>query len=105
MFDGVPQSQPSLSYAYAVQRKAAKVGFDWPDVDGALPKIAEEAAEVRDAARAGDDRAPADNVALATLTGEMLDKGTAEQDKFAIAQALWLSRHATARTEPPAGDA
>lgn len=57
VFDGVPQSQPSLSYAYAVQRKAAKVGFDWPDVDGALPKIAEEAAEVRDAARAGDDRA------------------------------------------------
>ncbi|MEI8241185.1 MAG: MazG family protein, partial [Actinomycetota bacterium] len=38
VFDGVPNSQPSLSYAYAVQRKAAKVGFDWPDVDGALPK-------------------------------------------------------------------
>ncbi len=57
VFDGVPLSQPSLSYAYAVQRKASKVGFDWPDVDGALPKIAEEAAEVRDAARAGDDRA------------------------------------------------
>ncbi len=55
VFDGVPTSQPSLSYAYAVQRKAAKVGFDWPDVDGALPKIAEEAAEVREAARAGDD--------------------------------------------------
>jgi uncharacterized protein YabN with tetrapyrrole methylase and pyrophosphatase domain len=39
-----------------VQRKAAKVGFDWPDVDGALPKIAEEAAEVREAVRHGDDR-------------------------------------------------
>jgi len=29
-----------------VQHKAAKVGFDWPDVHGALPKIAEEAAEL-----------------------------------------------------------
>jgi tetrapyrrole methylase family protein/MazG family protein len=56
VFDGVPASQPSLSYAYAVQRKAAKVGFDWPDVDGALPKIAEEARELREAADLGDER-------------------------------------------------
>ena len=49
VFDGVATSQPSLSYAYHVQRKAAKVGFDWPDVDGALPKIAEETAELVDA--------------------------------------------------------
>ena len=54
VFDGIPHSQPSLGYAFAVQRKAAKVGFDWPDVDGALPKIAEEAAEVRAAADSGD---------------------------------------------------
>jgi len=53
-FDGVPTSQPSLAYADALQRKAAKVGFDWPDVDGALPKIAEEAEEVREAVRSGD---------------------------------------------------
>jgi uncharacterized protein YabN with tetrapyrrole methylase and pyrophosphatase domain len=47
-------SQPSLSYAYHVQRKAAKVGFDWPDVTGALPKIAEEAAELNEAMATGD---------------------------------------------------
>ena len=46
VFDGVANSLPSLAYAHQVQRKAAKVGFDWPDVDGALAKIAEEAAEV-----------------------------------------------------------
>jgi MazG family protein len=54
IFDGIPSSAPSLSYADAVQRKAAKLGFDWPDVDGALPKIAEEAGELRDAAASGD---------------------------------------------------
>ncbi|MEO5901787.1 MAG: nucleoside triphosphate pyrophosphohydrolase [Ilumatobacteraceae bacterium] len=54
VFDGVPMSQPSLSYAAAVQRKARKLGFDWPDVHGALPKIAEEAAELVEAAESGD---------------------------------------------------
>jgi len=54
VFDGVALSQPSLSYAYHVQRKAAKVGFDWPDVDGALPKIAEEAAELNEAIASGE---------------------------------------------------
>ncbi len=49
MFDGVPKSLPALAYADKVQRKAAKVGFDWPDVQGALPKIAEEANELLDA--------------------------------------------------------
>jgi len=38
-----------------VQRKAAKLGFDWPDVRGALPKIAEEAAELTEAAESGDE--------------------------------------------------
>jgi tetrapyrrole methylase family protein/MazG family protein len=54
VFDGVSMSQPSLSYAYHVQRKAAKVGFDWPDVGGALPKIAEEATELSAAIATGD---------------------------------------------------
>lgn len=54
VFDGVAMSQPSLSYAYHVQRKAAKVGFDWPDVGGALPKIVEEATELTEAIATGD---------------------------------------------------
>jgi len=54
VFDGVALSQPALMYADAVQRKAAKLGFDWPDVHGALPKIAEEAAELVAAADHGE---------------------------------------------------
>jgi len=60
IFAGVPHSLPALSYADAVQRKAAKIGFDWPDVEGAWPKIAEESAEVR-AAAAGDDKTAVHN--------------------------------------------
>jgi MazG family protein len=62
VFDGVAMSQPSLSYAFTVQRKAAKVGFDWPDVTGALAKISEEAAEVVEAAASGERGAVADEV-------------------------------------------
>ena len=62
VFEGVPHSLPSLSYADAVQRKAAKVGFDWPDVDGAWPKIEEEAAEVRAAVQAADTAAVRDEL-------------------------------------------
>jgi MazG family protein len=54
VFDGVATSQPSLSYAYHVQRKAAKVGFDWPDVGGALAKIVEENTELTEAITDGD---------------------------------------------------
>jgi tetrapyrrole methylase family protein/MazG family protein len=62
VFDGVATSQPALSYAFTVQRKAAKVGFDWPDVGGALAKIPEEAAEIVHAAASGDRRAVEDEV-------------------------------------------
>ncbi len=46
VFDGIPRSMPALSYAAKVGSKASKVGFDWPTVDGAFPKIAEETAEL-----------------------------------------------------------
>ena len=49
VFDGIPRSMPALAYAAKVGAKASKVGFDWPDVDGAFPKIVEETAELRDA--------------------------------------------------------
>ncbi|MFM8528428.1 MAG: nucleoside triphosphate pyrophosphohydrolase, partial [Ilumatobacteraceae bacterium] len=53
VFDGEPSSLPALSYSAKVQGKAAGVGFDWPDADGALPKIIEELDEVQEARRTG----------------------------------------------------
>ncbi len=46
VFDGIPRSMPALAYAAKVGGKASKVGFDWPDVGGAFPKIAEETDEL-----------------------------------------------------------
>src|SRR5471030_535292 len=44
--DGVPRALPALMRAEALQKKARQVGFDWPDVRGALDKVREEVAEV-----------------------------------------------------------
>jgi MazG family protein len=44
--DGVPRALPALMRAEALQKKARGVGFDWPDVRGALEKVREEMAEV-----------------------------------------------------------
>ncbi len=55
VFDGVAASLPALAYAHHLQRKAAKVGFDWPDVAGPYAKVDEELAELRGRRRRRDD--------------------------------------------------
>jgi len=47
--DGVQRSLPALQWAWSLQRRAANVGFDWPDVEGALDKVREELEELRQA--------------------------------------------------------
>jgi len=45
--DSVPKILPALMRAEKLQRKAAKAGFDWPDVSGAFAKIEEELEELK----------------------------------------------------------
>ena len=47
---GVPRAMPALAYAQAVQERAARAGFDWPDLDQVLDKLQEELGELRAAA-------------------------------------------------------
>lgn len=47
--DAVARSLPGLWRAEKVQQKAAKAGFDWPDISGALAKLSEETAELAEA--------------------------------------------------------
>lgn len=49
VLDGVPKDLPSLMAAYKLQHKAAKVGFDWPDVDPVWDKLHEEVSELEEA--------------------------------------------------------
>lgn len=54
---GVPVSLPSLLRAQRMGEKAAKVGFQWKDVSGALAKLDEEVIELKEAITSGEPRA------------------------------------------------
>lgn len=45
ILDGITKGQPNLLRAYELQRKAAKVGFDWKEVKPAIAKVKEELTE------------------------------------------------------------
>lgn len=58
----VPEALPALNRAAKLQRRAAGVGFDWPDADGVLVKLQEELAELESARREGDAAAISDEL-------------------------------------------
>lgn len=51
---GVARSLPALKRAQKLQKRAARVGFDWPNVEPVFARLNEEIDELRDAMRAGD---------------------------------------------------
>lgn len=53
LLDGVPRDLPALLTAYKIQKKAAKVGFDWENIEGAFAKMDEEILELKEAVREG----------------------------------------------------
>lgn len=56
VLDDVPRTLPALSRAAKLSKRAASVGFDWPDSRGVVAKIREELDEVEEAIAAGDQR-------------------------------------------------
>jgi tetrapyrrole methylase family protein/MazG family protein len=55
LFGGVPLSLPALEQAISYQKRAARVGFDWPEISGVRAKLDEEFGEL-DAARDDQER-------------------------------------------------
>jgi MazG family protein len=51
----VPLSLPALTRANKLGKRAAQVGFEWPDVNGALAKVEEEVRELKDEVMHGSD--------------------------------------------------
>ncbi len=49
VLDGVALGLPALMRAVKLQKRAARVGFDWPETDEVIDKIVEEAQELREA--------------------------------------------------------
>lgn len=60
--DSVARSLPALWRCDKIQSKAAKTGFEWPDVHAALDKVDEETRELRVAVASGDTEAIGDEL-------------------------------------------
>ncbi len=75
-FENVPNALPPLRKAYEYQKKAAKLGFDWPDIEGVRAKLEEEISELESATDApGDDvyaGRPRDENAIENEIGDLL---------------------------------
>lgn len=56
MLSSIPKSLPALRRAQRVSERAARSGFDWPDIRHALDKLEEEISELKKALDAGDQQ-------------------------------------------------
>ncbi len=56
VLDGVAKALPALKRAEKLQNRAARVGFDWPDIDPVIDKIAEESRELKQARNSGESQ-------------------------------------------------
>lgn len=52
--DGVPRTLPALSMALKISKKAAKAGFEWPNIDSLMEKVDEEVDELKHELVEGD---------------------------------------------------
>src|ERR1051326_634408 len=54
LLEGIPSKLPAIHEAHQISSRAARVGFDWPDVDGIFEKLQEEVRELKDVISSGD---------------------------------------------------
>ncbi|WP_417329308.1 nucleoside triphosphate pyrophosphohydrolase [Halomonas cupida] len=54
VLDDIPRTLPAMSRAMKLSKRAARVGFDWPDTEGVMAKLGEELDEIQQALDAGD---------------------------------------------------
>ncbi len=62
VLDGIPGGLPALLHAEKVQRKAARIGFDWLDAAPVFAKVREELSEIEAEVAAGDATAIEDEI-------------------------------------------
>jgi ATP diphosphatase len=65
--DGVALALPALLRSHKLQKRAARVGFDWPDLTGPLSKLEEELGELADAETKHDRLLEAGDVLFAAV--------------------------------------
>ena len=72
VLDGVALALPALLRAQKLQKRAARVGFDWPGPEPVFDKVLEEVAELRDATGAPASEPARNQAAVAEEVGDLL---------------------------------
>lgn len=85
--DGVASNLPALKRADKIQKRAARVGFDWPDISPVWDKLAEEISEVREAIDAQDADAINDEIGDLLFTVVNLARHAGVDSEAAMRQA------------------
>ncbi len=89
--DGISSALPALAASQEMQERAAALGYDWPDVEGVLEKVAEELAELAAAGTAGERREEfGDLLLVVTNVGRKL--GIESEAALRAANAKFRSR-------------
>jgi ATP diphosphatase len=89
--DGVALALPALLRAEKLQKRAARVGFDWPDASGPAAKVTEELAEL-EAAACDADRAEEAGDLLFAAVNLVRAHGVAAEDALRAANAKFELR-------------
>src|SRR3989475_5067405 len=55
LLEGIPSKLPAIHEAHQISSRAARVGFDWPDVDGIFDKLQEEVRELKEVIATGNE--------------------------------------------------
>lgn len=91
--DGVALGLPGLLRAEKLQKRAARVGFDWPDQDGAADKLREEIAEFEEATEDAHRLEEAGDMLFA-MVNWLRKNGIAAEDALRAANAKFERRFA-----------
>jgi len=85
--DGIAGNLPALKRADKIQTRAARVGFDWPDIQPVWGKLTEEIDEVHEALASGDAEAVTDEVGDLLFTVVNLARHAGVDSELALRQA------------------
>ena len=87
VLDNISPALPALMRAEKVQKRAARVGFDWPDIHGVIEKIHEELGELEAARQEGDQARVDDELGDVLFSVVNLARKLKSQPELALQQA------------------
>ncbi len=79
ILDGIPPAMPALARALAISERAARAGFEWPDIEGVYTKLDEEVEELQRATTKAETEAEIGDLLFTVVNLARWHKVDAEQ--------------------------